>query len=267
MATKRQRLHKFRKRLVHPFLHKAGQPKSLFIGGEQRSGTNFLIDVIDRCKESECYLESDEEAFNHYVLRERSNTRHLIEKSKARVVAFKSICDSQNIGALLKEMPNAYAIWTFRRYEDVINSSLRNFSGHNKHLYYMLHEPQKAGWRVENVTEEELELVRYYYEKGVDDASARALIWYLRNILFFQQGLDSNKNVIMTRYEDIATSPEKEFEKVFRFLGLPNNRKAARIAFASSLHKNDPPRIDPGIEKLCQSLYERLNACYQAQPG
>ena len=70
----------------------------------------------------------------------------------------------------------------------MLNSSLRQFREHREYLYYMLHDRKKAAWRVENVTAQDLELVKGYYEKGISDASSRALIWYLRNKLYYQQG-------------------------------------------------------------------------------
>ncbi len=266
MLTKKEKLTKFRKRIENFAISPGKNIRTpVLIGGEQRSGTNFLINVLNRCKRTECYLENDEEAFNDYVLKDVDTVKRLVDKSHAKLVVFKPICDSQNFGMLLSTFPNAKAIWTYRHYNDVINSSLRNFTEHRKYLHYMLHEPAKAGWRLENVTPEDLEKVRYFYDKGIDDASSRGLIWHLRNSLFFQQNLDKNPNVMMTKYENLVSKPVEYFERVYRFLGLGNDPKASAIAFSSSLGKNTPPSLDEEIIDLCEDTLSKLNQYYSLQ--
>ena len=265
MLTKTERLHKFRKKVRHRIFSKVESSVPVFVGGEQRSGTNFLTEVLNRCVETNCFLENDDEAFDNYMLRDLERIKSLTSASRAKITVFKSISDSQNISTIFKILPNAKIIWAFRQYPDVVNSSVRNFTEHRKYLYYMLHEPTIARWRLQNVTDEDLALVRYHYDRGVDDASSRALIWYLRNSLFFQQGLDKRPNVIITKYEELVTKPAEQFEKVYRFLGLQSDRQASEIASTGSLNKNPPPVIDDDITELCNSVYARLDACYQQQ--
>lgn len=269
MLTKRQRLRKTYKRFRHRLSPVAGTSVPVFICGEQRSGTNFLMDVLERCRETECFHESDEEAFDNYVLRGGDTVERLVDVSRASIVAFKPICDSQNLSALLARFPQAKGIWAFRRYQDVVNSSLRNFTQHHEYLDLMLHRPGEARWRVENVTPEDMALVRRFYDKGVSDASSRALIWYLRNNLFFQQGFDDERRVRLTRYEDLVTDSRGYFANVFAFLGMSENPDAGQIAFGSSLGKNAPPELDPEIAELCDALHARLLDIYhlQAQTG
>lgn len=258
MLTKKEKLFKFRKYVFHTMFPYKGDSTPVFIGGEQRSGTNFLTNVLNRCKQSECYLESDDKAFDNYVLRDISVIRKLINESKAQVTVFKPICDSQNFQMLLNEFPNGRVIWTYRHYNDVINSSLKNFKEHRKYLYYMLYEPEVAGWRLQNVTADDLKLVQHYYDQGIDDSSSRALIWYLRNLLFFQQGFDTNDKVILTRYEKLVKDPVNYFKHIYRFLNIPDNPKASKIAFSSSIGKNQPPKIHPEIQDLCETLINRM---------
>ena len=265
MLTKRQRLRKGLKRLRHWLGPAPAASVPVFICGEQRSGTNFLMDVLERCRETECFHENDEEAFDNYVLRDGPTLEHLVSQSRARIVAFKPICDSQHLSALLERFPQAKGLWAFRRYEDVVNSSLRNFTQHRDYLDLMLHRPEQAKWRVENVTDADMALVRRFYDKGVSDASARALIWYLRNSLFFQQGFDTDQRVQLTCYEDLVTDPRSSFAEVFAFLGMSENPDAGGIAFDSSLGKNAPPELDPEIADLCDALHARLLDIYSVQ--
>lgn len=265
MLTKREKLFKFRKRLGHYFLKQHSESVTTFIGGCQRSGTNFFIRVLNHCKVTECYLENDDEAFDNYMLKNYDKIKQLVSKSKAQVVVFKSICDSQKINELFTNLPNSKAIWIFRHYNDVVNSALRNFKEHRKYLYYMLYEPIIARWRIENVTKEDLELVEKYYKQGIDDASSSALVWWLRNKLFFQQHLDKNSKLLMVRYENLVTQPVKEFERVFNFLGIYCDVKVTRIAHTKSISKNSPPNIDPEIKMLCEELFIRLVQFYESR--
>lgn len=265
MLTKRERLYKFRKKLRHRIFSNVESSVPVFVGGEQRSGTNFLTEVLNRCVETNCFLENDDEAFDNYMLRDLTVIKSLTSVSRAKITVFKSISDSQNISAIFTALPTAKVIWAFRQYSDVVNSSIRNFTEHRKYLYYMLHEPIIARWRLQNVTTEDLALVRYHYDRGADDASSRALIWYLRNTLFFQQDLDKNPGVIITKYEELVTKPAEQFEKVYRFLDVQSDRQASEIASTGSLNKNARPTIDEEIAALCDSVYERLEARYQQQ--
>lgn len=265
MLTRRQRLRKAYKRLRNRLAARPAETIPVFICGEQRSGTNFLMNVLERCPETECFHENDGEAFDNYRLREGSTLERLVDRSSAHIVAFKPICDSQNLEALLERFPQARGLWAFRRYQDVVNSSLRNFTQHREYLDLMLHRPEVAKWRVENVTADDMALVRRFHNKRVSDASARALIWYLRNSLFFQQGLDTDPRVRLTRYEDLVTDPRGNFAVIFAFLGMHANAAAGQIAFDSSLGKNDPPELDPEIAGLCDLLHERLLDIYRLQ--
>lgn len=265
MLTKKERLFKLKKKLFQRLKPYKGVSIPVFICGEQRSGTNFLINVLNRCNDTECYLENDNEAFYNYLLRDLDCISELINSSKAKVVIFKSISDSQNVSNFLDRFPSGKAIWTFRHYYDVVNSSLRNFHEHRKYLYYMLYEPQIAGWRLQNVTTEHFDLVKKYYNLGIDDASSRALIWYLRNSLFFQQGLDTDERVMLTQYEKLVSVPVQSFEIVFKFLNIVNNDRASDIAFSTSINKNRTPVINPEIKQICNELYRRMISYYEVQ--
>ncbi|WP_083843556.1 sulfotransferase family protein [Desulfobacter postgatei] len=251
-------MFKYKKRLFQWLKSNTDQSVPVFICGEQRSGTNLLINTLNRSFHTECFLEEDEEAFSNYVLKEKEFIAKLIARSNAKVVAFKAISDSQNLISLLDYFPTAKGIWIFRHFNDVVNSSLRNFTEHKRYLYIMLFEPEKAGWRLQNVTQENLDLIKKFYKEGIDDASSRALIWYLRNVLFFQQKLDFNQKVILTKYENLVADPEIGFESIFQFLKINMDKKITNTVYATSVRKNTPPEIIPEIKALCENLHQQL---------
>ena len=106
--------------------------------------------------------------------------------------------------------------------------------------------------------EENFSLLRSYYDKGIDDASSRGLIWYIRNMLYFEQKLESAPHVLLINYESLVSAPVQGFNAISAFLDIPFEVKVAKGIFISSVKKATPRPIDPDIEKLCQSLYNRL---------
>ena len=244
-----------------------GSATAVFVFGEMRSGTNMLVDVFSRSRFAECYEEYDDEAYHDYVLRDDRTIEQLIARSCARRVVFKPITSNQKAAQLLDRFPDSRGVWIYRRYLDVVNSAVRNFSENNKYLYYMLHDPETAGWRLENVTEENLELVRRIWSAGASEESARALIWYLRNCQLFQQALDCDDRLLVVRYEDIVRSPDVHVRRVFDFVGLEFEPAVTRGLFQSSIDKHASPDIDPEIEELCRGLLARLDNCSGQGPA
>ena len=207
MLTKSEWLQKQGRRLRLSIAGDVAHARPAFVFGAQRSGTTMMAKVIGRCERAEIYLENDPEAFDNYSLRDLATIDELVRQSRADVVLFKSILDSQIAAELLDRYDRSKAIWIFRPYWDVVNSSLRQFRDHYQELDSMVRRPQDAGWRVKNVAESDMELVRFYHKKKVSDASARALLWYLRNQLLFQQVLDVDSRVAIINYDDIVRRP------------------------------------------------------------
>jgi hypothetical protein len=260
MLTRTEQLEKSLKRIRLSLSFRPQNAFPAFIFGAQRSGTDMVASVFNRSAEVECYNESDPEAFDSFVLRSQGIVTTLARKSRARAVFFKSILNSQDARALLDLDANAKAIWLFRPYADVINSNLKRFKSHYRDLTEMLHEPEKAGWRVANVSSENLALVRKFHDKGVSDASARALLWYLRNQLLFQQELERDRRVLIANYDSIVTDRAASFARIFAFFGLPFSKRYTDHVLASSVGKDAAPDMDPEIRELCDSMMQRLKS-------
>lgn len=220
----------------------------------------MLTDCLDRSWRTATYNESDEHAFEAYELRGDEIISNLLKQSKASHVVFKSLADSARAAKLLKRFPTAKAIWIFRSYQDVVNSAMKKWTEHNKYLGYVIHDPEKAAWRAKNLPVTLTELIRTHYERGISEPSARALIWYVRNHLFFEQHLDDNNNVRLIRYEQLARTPETEFSYIFAFLDLPLRPSYYERVSTRSIRRDAPPVIDELIGELCKGLQDRLIA-------
>jgi hypothetical protein len=94
----------------------------------------------------------------------------------------------------------------------------------------------------------------------LDDATASALQWYLRNILFFEQGFDADEMVMLVSYETLVSRPVEEFGRVFAFAGIEYSPRVARKVSPRSVGKNPPPDIVPEVRELCDGLFRRFQA-------
>lgn len=260
MLTRRERLRKAVKTVQNRLRRSAAPAIPVFLFGEMRSGTNMLTECFDRTPGTAVFNENDEAAFDCFELRSLEVIRALIGRSRASYVFFKAIADSGRAVELLTAFPGSRAIWIFRRHQDVVNSALRRFSYHREHLRVVLEERERAGWRSHGVRPEHEELIRKHYGPSLSETSARGLIWYLRNDLFYTQGLDTRRDVLLVNYERLVRHPSAELARAFAFLRLEFNRDAFRHVSTESVGKNPDPEIEPEIAALCETLFARLQA-------
>jgi hypothetical protein len=184
--------------------------------------------------------------------------RALVADAPARTVVVKALCELQDLGRLLDDFAPAKAIWVVRRYEDMVNSHMKKWRGCPARLGAMVADPAAGGWRGRGMSEAARAVLARHHRTGMSDASAVALFWYLRNVLFFEQGFESDPRVIGVRYESLVREPEAQFRRLFAFLDLPYERRVAKGLFASSVGRDPSPAIAPDIRRLCDELVERF---------
>lgn len=258
MLTRRERLRKAVKTLRNRLRPSDAPAIPVFLLGEMRSGTNMLTECFERAPGTAVFNENDEAAFDLFELHSLDVIRTLIGRSNAAHVFFKAIADSGRAVELLAAFPGSRAIWIFRRYQDVVNSALRRFTYHREHLRLVLEEPEHARWRRHGVRPEHEELIRRCYGPSLSEASARGLIWYLRNDLFYTQSLDGRGDVLLVNYERLVRDPRAELARAFAFLGMEFNSDSFRHVSTESVGKHPDPEIDPEIAALCETLFARL---------
>ena len=262
MLTKKEKLRKFAKRIRHAAVVRARETTPVFVLGEMRSGTNMLMECFDRSPDTDIFNETDDEAFDGYMLRDLETVAGLIDRSKATHAVFKAIADSARASELLSAFPSARIVWIFRRYEDVVNSAMRKWKEHNRYLEDVLDNPDRAKWRATNVSDESKAIVREHYERGLSEESARALIWYLRNRPFFEQSLMDRSEVYLINYEDLVTDPKSHLTGVLHFVNLTFRSGLVEHVSPKSIGRNDPPKIDRQVHSLCQGLFDELSAVW-----
>lgn len=260
MLTRREKLHKKLKTLRRVLQPRRGPAMPVLILGEMRSGTNMLAECFDNCVSADVYHETDDDAFVDYELRALPEIRRLIANSNGTHAVFKAIADSNCADDLLEGLPGARVIWIYRRYQDAINSALEKWKEHREYLRLILEEPQKARWRARGLSAADMELIRKHYTRDLTDASARALIWYIRCRCYFTQELQQRSDVMLINYEDLVTNPREQLRAAFDFVALPFSDSYYEHVATSSIRKRPDPEIAPEIAALCDALTEQFAA-------
>lgn len=231
----------------------------VFVAGVQRSGTNMIMDVLERSYETEVIHERDQRAFDNYRMRERPRIQRLAERSPAPVFVIKALCELQELRSLMDEFTPAKALWVMRGYEDVVNSMLVSFRNQAKQVQRIVADRHGDDWWLgKGMSDETFMLLQKLLHPDISNASAAALQWYFRNILFFEQNLDRDPRVMAVSYESLVTDPQDRFRRIFDFLGLKFTPRVAGSVFASSIRRRTPPEIEPAVREICEDLSLRI---------
>jgi hypothetical protein len=250
-------------RVWKPVRHRvAGSRPALtvFVAGMQRSGTNMLMETLEWSAHTDIYHETDPRAFDNYEMRPRAVIRELASRSRAPFFVIKSLCELDQIGSLLDEFAPAKAVWIVRAFDDTVNSATRSFGHFADQVHRLAKNKAGAGWRGRGMSDETQALLRPFDHPGLTDTSAAALMWYYRNVLLFERGLDRDPRVRVVRYENLVRDPRSELRNVFGFLGLPGwSPWISRYIHPKSVGKAPRADIEPAIRELCDSLTARFD--------
>jgi len=230
----------------------------IFIAGMQRSGTNMLMDILEKSFETDVYHERDSRAFDNYQMRDRHTIQHLIDQSRAPKFIIKALCELQDLKELMEYFKPAKVIWIVRSYDDVVASMLKSFPNMEKQAIRIVHKGSKE-WLGRGMTDETRNKLKDLIHEGMGDSSASALQWYFRNILFFNQQFDKDQRVLLISYEDLVTQPKINVKKICRFIGINYKPLMIKDVFAHSIKRRNPPEIAPKVRELCDELQLKFN--------
>ncbi len=255
----RRRIMKIRKfiwRVTHPLVPNTA---AVFILGVQRSGTTMLTDCFNRSFEFDVFPEISD-AMLDFRIKEDSVVRSLIAHSHHKFAVFKPLTDSHRAKEFLMLTPGAYVIWMFRRIEDRANSAVIKSGTNNlKVLRGIADGSGLDQWQALGISEQVRRLVSGYDYSQMTKYDAAALLWYVRNSLFFTLDLDKEKNVLPLAYEDLVSNPLSVMRSVCSFLGANFEHKMVSDIHARSVKKTDS-QISEAMREKGQELYDRLHA-------
>jgi hypothetical protein len=259
MITKRERLEKAYKHLRNLAVGRRGEAVPVLIFGEQRSGTNMLLDCFRLSPRTAIYNETDEDAFFDYELRDLGLIAGLVRRSPASHVVLKPTADGNRASEVLDALPGSRGIWIYRRYQDAVTSALALFRETSlEYLQKVAGGAPNARWRTRNLSSEDIALVNEHLGRGISEASARALIWYIRNGFYFRLGLDRRADVLLLNYEELVSDPRAVVSRAFDFVGLAFDERYVTRVFGSSVGRRPTPDLDREISALCDGMMERF---------
>jgi hypothetical protein len=241
-----------------------GHARPVFILGAQRSGTTILIESLNRSLETEVHGEASPHAMRDWRIRDAPVIEDLISNSPHRIVIFKPLTDSHRAGDFLSLAESARAIWMYRNAADRANSAVAQFGSTNlDHLSGFVRGDLLDTWQAQGLSDESMALLRRFNYDDMSPHSAAALFWYIRNILYFEQQLDSDTRVLPLAYEDLVTNPAGTMRGVSEFIGCTFEPVLYDSIHGKSLGRAES-NLAPEVDALCATMYERLRRA-QAQ--
>lgn len=263
VRSPRERIERRLWRAWKPLRHRLAGTSSaqrVLVAGMQRSGTNLLMETLEWSALTDVYHETDDRAFDNYEMRPRAVVRELMRRSRAPVFVVKSLCELDQVRSLMDDFGPARTLWIVRAFDDTVNSAVKSFGHFANQVHRLAKDKSAAGWRGRGMSDETQALLRRFDRPALDDASAAALMWYYRNVLLFEQGLDQDDRVLLVRYENLVRSPAEEIREVFGFLGLPDwSPRISRHVHPRSVGKSPQAAIDPDVRLVCEGLLARLD--------
>ena len=253
----------------HSWSSPTASRRRVFVAGMQRSGTNMMMDLLERSLDTDVYHERDRRAFDNYQMRERATIQRLSEHSQADCFVIKALCELQQLSGLMADFAPARVVWLVRRYEDVVNSmqvSFRNMAKQAKRIAAGA-DPGVSGWLGEGMSAATHAHVRRVAHEDLSDASGAALQWYFRNVLAFDQGLHEHPDALFVGYEKLVADPERMTSRIFDFLELDHSSRITRWVHSRSVGRREPPVVDEPIRELCEALTQRMQPLVERDAG
>ena len=274
--------------MVRPFREAGGdmilfrsERVPVFILGCQRSGTTICQNVFLNARDIAVYREGNKEAMtDNWRLREPSIIRDLITNSRRQVHLFKPINDSQWGDRFLSEFDNARVVWIYRDVFDTANSAVAKWGNSQRQMIEWIAEglarhsdrqealeaigarPNTAIY-AERLDDEAVRNLVEWSGAGLSDHAGAAVLWWLRNRLYFSLAFDTNSRVLLLRYADFVADPQKEIRRLCQFIGVRYSRRLAGSVHAGSVRKSPPPQLPGPILAACSDLAARLDAATQ----
>lgn len=234
--------------------------RHVFVAGMQRSGTNLLMDVLDASTETRVFHETDPRAFERYEMRDAAVIRQLVQESRAPVFVIKALCELDYIPSLMETFSPARTLWVVRDWRDSVNSAIRSF-GNFVPQWHRLANGDADDWRGRGMSPATRELLLALYRPDASEAEGAAIMWFYRNVLFFEHQLAKDPRVRVVFYEALVQDPMREVAAVYDFLALPGfNAAIAGRIHARSVRHRSPPDISPAVTALCDELLARFKA-------
>jgi hypothetical protein len=235
--------------------------KPVFLLGAQRSGTNMMAHGLDEAPEFQVYNEGHSKAFHDFRLRPLPTIESLVDRSRAKFVLFKPLCDSHRASELLDRFrPRGLVIWAYRDVDGRVRSALAKFGDSNlRVLHAYAAGNADDAWQVQGISSENADLIRSFDFHHLSAGSAAALFWYIRNSLYFEMSLDQRNDTMLVSYDRFLAGPEQVAGALCAFLGLDYRPELIAHIKPRRPAWMEPLAIDGRIREKCVELQARLD--------
>ncbi len=241
-----------------PF-RKVRETLPVFVFGLQRSGTTMTMHVLQSCPDVLVYNEHDNNrVFQRCLLRDEETVQKAIDECPYPFVAFKPISDSHRAAEIVDRYESARALWLFRDYQDVANSSMRKWENSTRAISLVCEGQTGGGWFQDGISPQTLEVLRSVYNKSLSPHDLLCLVWWARNNLFFEQGLQDRTDFKPVFYDALVEDIEHRFAEIMDFLSIPFRPWTISQVHGESVRRHGATVLDQRVEQLCRDLRERL---------
>ena len=240
-------------------------------------------DMFARSRRVEILGESDRRAMNErWRMRDDEVIAELVRQSESTVTLFKPLNDSQWADTLLDHFPRGQVIWMFRNPFDTVNSAVHKWgSAQLDMMTWIAGVLREAGsledakpaldsrpgysMYAERLSAEDCERLVGWTNQPLDEHAGAAILWYLRNRIFFNLELYRNERVMLMSYEDLVQYPEREVHRICDFIHLRYSKKYARDVHTKSIGKSPRPKLPGEIEEAVLELHDGLLRAFGRQ--
>ena len=249
-----------------------GKKQIVFILGCQRSGTTVCQNVFRDSAKFNVYGEGSRLAMTpEWRLRSNADIDRLIRGSRRKFLLFKPLNDSQLARDFLRQYVGLKIIWLYRTMPDTANSAVRKWGAAQRDMVVWLgdilaaghstetRQARMASWPstaiyAERLSEESREKLVDWTRGPVSDHDGAAIMWYLRNRLYFEQELDRNADTFLTSYEALVQAPAQTMRKLCEFIGAQYTDELVQDIHALSVGRSSPLDVAHHIRESCDEL-------------
>ena len=243
----------------------------VFVAGVPRSGTNMIVRGLGNLPEVETYNEGNRVAFDRYRLRPQPVIRDLVMGSRQRFVLFKPLLDSHAVPDLLDRLDTPMsprAIWAYRDVDGRVRSALSKFGANALEAMRATADGCADGsWQAQGLSPQSLELIRSIDWDDASAADGAALLWLVKNRMFFEAGLDRRDDVLPVSYGALVRDPGRTMRAVCGFLDVPWRPSASAHIDRRSAFTGPAVTLDPRIRTMCDGMMEQLDAAAAERVG
>jgi len=222
-------------------------------------GKVFENDLKSKSFDEFCELNSND-AFR-LRLNQLPQVEKVIYKYKQEFIVLKPLVESQNILKLLQYFDNSKGLWMYRDYRDVASSNLKKFGELNGiENLCIIYEERKDHWLSEYNSIQTKCIIHKFYSKDMNPYDAAVLMWYVRNVIFFELNLQNISSIRLCKYEELVSQPQKTIKRVYAWVNqkYPGSKIHEEI-HSNSIKKGINIEISKEISELAKGLLKKLD--------